>query len=121
MNNTTIYEGVHDGNIDKTKIDALAVDEANLAEDDYIDENVIADVNGNGNPQQSWRTWRNENEIWKKTQRIEAIARNKILRMLWEMFHTETWSNKGHINELNEKKQQMLENDSKAEIKSREY
>ena len=53
LNKTTIYEGVHDGNTDKTKIDALAVDEANLAEDDYIHENVIVDVNGNGNPQQS--------------------------------------------------------------------
>lgn len=33
MNNITIYEGVQQNNMDKPKIDVLAVDEAILAED----------------------------------------------------------------------------------------
>ena len=106
--------------MEKEKIDALAVDESTIAEDiaDYIDENEVEDatniseIEGKINKREQVRT-----SYRKKHKELKLISGSKYGEMYEEDYDKKLSSFKEYIKKANHFKKEMTEHKSKADIK----
>ena len=106
--------------MEKEKIDALAVDESTIAEDiaDYIDENEVEDatsiseIEGKINKIEQLRT-----SYRKKHKELKLMLGSKYGEVYEEDYDRKLSSVKEYIKKANHFKKEMIEHKSKADIK----